>query len=119
MLELDYKSIIVLILSYLIVLSLGHVFVRIVLKEFPLERNSEGFKYAGAAIGFLERFLILTFILLGEYISIGLILTAKSITRFEELKDRKFSEYFLIGTLSSILFAICAGILTIWILKRI
>jgi hypothetical protein len=114
--ELSYRYVITLLLSYLIVIFLGHGFVRIVLKKFPLK--SEGFKYAGAVIGFLERFLILTLILVGEHMSIGLILAAKSIARFEELKDRKFSEYFLIGTLSSISIAVGVGIITVWVLKR-
>ena len=69
-------------------------------------------KHAGAAIGILERIFVLTFVLVGQYAAIALIFTAKSIARFEELKDRQFSEYYLIGTLSSILVALAAGILT-------
>jgi len=115
---IDYSSGVILLLAYLTALFVGHVFVKIMLKKFPLDIES-GFKYAGAMIGFLERALILTFILVGEYIAIGLILTAKSIARFDELKDRKFSEYFLIGTLSSILITVFTGLVTLWALGRI
>ena len=34
----------------------------------------------------------------------------KSIARFNELKDRKMAEYYLIGTLVSITFALLVGI---------
>ncbi len=34
----------------------------------------------------------------------------KSIARFNELKDRKMAEYYLIGTLASITFALLVGI---------
>ena len=114
MLGLNHRDGIIIVGAYSTVVFIGYLFVRAILKKFPLE--SAGFKYAGAMVGFLERALILTFILLGEYVSIGLVLTAKSIARFEELKNRKFSEYFLIGTLSSILFAVFTGIITLWLL---
>lgn len=78
-----------------------------------------GLKRAGATIGVLERMLVLTLVLLGQYAAIALIFAAKSIARFEELKDRQFAEYYLIGTLSSILFAMLVGILTTWVLEAI
>ena len=45
-----------------------------------------------------------------------LIFAAKSIARFEDLKKREFAEYYLIGTLSSILLAMLLGILARWLL---
>ena len=80
-------------------------------------REAGGFKGAGSTIGYLERLLTLTFVLLGEYEALALILAAKSIARFQELKERKFAEYYLIGTLSSILFAMLVGIFASWLLS--
>ncbi|HOD90893.1 MAG TPA: DUF3307 domain-containing protein, partial [Thermotogota bacterium] len=37
------------------------------------------------------------------------ILTAKSLARFKQLNDRDFAEYYLIGTLFSVLIALCGG----------
>ncbi|MDK2834698.1 MAG: hypothetical protein PWR29_1421 [Methanolobus sp.] len=54
-----------------------------------------GLLNAGLWIGRLERFLILTFVLLDQYQAIGLLVAAKSIFRFTT--DRKVSEYILIG----------------------
>lgn len=55
----------------------------------------------GKIIGAIERTLFFFFVLTGNYTSIGFILAAKGITRFKELDDKEFAEYFLIGTLLS------------------
>ncbi|WP_242492505.1 DUF3307 domain-containing protein [Methanolobus psychrotolerans] len=74
--------------------------------------DGEGLLNAGLWIGRLERFLLLTFVLLDQYQAIGLLVTAKSIFRFTT--DRKVSEYILIGTLLSFTIAVFIGIITKW-----
>lgn len=67
----------------------------------------ESTKKTGEIIGFLERTLIVIFLHLNQYSSIGLILTAKSIARYDMIsRNKEFAEYYLIGTLSSVLFSI-------------
>jgi hypothetical protein len=66
---------------------------------------------AGLYIGWLERFLVLTALLLQSPASAGLFLTAKSIARYPEFKTVRFAEYFLIGTLLSVSLALAGGIL--------
>ncbi len=73
-----------------------------------------GLLNAGLWIGRLERFLILTFVLLDQYQAIGLLVAAKSIFRFTT--DRKVSEYILIGTLLSFTAAVLVGIIAKWLL---
>jgi hypothetical protein len=73
--------------------------------------TQEQLRNAGMYIGWLERFLILTALLLDSPAAVGLILTAKSIVRYPELKSVRFAEYFLIGTLLSISVAIVGGVL--------
>jgi hypothetical protein len=70
---------------------------------------------AGMYIGWLERFLIITAILVQAPSMVGLILTGKSIARFPELKER-FAEYFLIGTFLSVALAVSGGLvlLKLW-----
>ncbi len=64
-------------------------------------------KKAGAIIGFLERLIIVIFVSLQQYAAIGLVLTAKSIVRYDRIaKDQEFSEYYLIGTLFSLISAL-------------
>jgi hypothetical protein len=68
---------------------------------------------AGNYIGILERLFVFCFILTGHFEAIGFLLAAKSIFRFgdlKEAKDRKLTEYVLIGTLISFGSAIITGI---------
>lgn len=64
-------------------------------------------KNAGQYIGFLERILIVIFLSIGQYASIGFIMTAKSIARYDKIsKSQEFAEYYLIGTLASLIAAL-------------
>jgi hypothetical protein len=105
------------ILAYLVALWGGHHFTRLFLKNLGPPGDS-GIERAGALIGYLERTFVLTFVLLNQFVAIAIVLTAKSITRFEELKDRKFAEYYLVGTLASMLFATLTGVLVRLILSQ-
>ena len=59
-------------------------------------------KNAGRMIGTVERVVMLVLIYMNQYSAIGLVLTAKSIARYERIsKDEKFAEYYLLGTLIS------------------
>ncbi len=80
-------------------------------KEISEKEGSEkdkSLEKAGTWIGWLERFLILTFILLQQYAAIGFLVAAKSIFRFSE--SRKVGEYVLIGTLLSFVIAVVVGL---------
>lgn len=69
---------------------------------------------AGNYIGILERLFIFCFILTNHFEAIGFLLAAKSIFRFGDLKaakDRKLTEYVLIGTLLSFGIALLIGLL--------
>ncbi|WP_343250273.1 hypothetical protein [Diplocloster hominis] len=53
-------------------------------------------------IGTIERLIMLIFLSLGQYAAIGLVLTAKSIARYDKIvKEPEFAEYYLLGTLLS------------------
>lgn len=109
----------ILVTAYLIILRpLGFLIGKLT-RRWSKELNeysSEliGLKNAGTWIGYVERTIILTFILLGQYSAIGFLIAAKSIFRFTgkitEKKDRMQAEYILIGTLISFLFAILVGL---------
>ncbi len=67
----------------------------------------------GAYIGILERLFVFGFILLQQWSVIGLLIAAKSVFRFSDLsraKDRKLTEYILIGRLLSFGLAILIGL---------
>jgi hypothetical protein len=64
----------------------------------------------GAAIGVLERLLIVTLLLVGADAAIGFVIAAKTIARFRQLDDRDFAEYYLLGTLASVSVAIVTAL---------
>lgn len=79
-----------------------------------IELDHKSLPNAGKYIGIIERLFVLTFIILGRWEAIGLLITAKSVFRFNDLKERnsrKLTEYILIGTLLSFGLAIIAGII--------
>lgn len=65
----------------------------------------------GKIIGYLERLLVVALILMGSFSAVGFIVAAKSLTRFKQMDDRDWAEYFLLGTLTSFLFAIVYGVI--------
>jgi hypothetical protein len=86
------------------------------------ENNEESLNNAGKYIGILERIFIFTFIIMGKWEGIGFLLAAKSIFRFGDLKeskDRKLTEYILIGTLLSFGIAISVGMLVLKLIEQI
>lgn len=82
----------------------------------PLER---GFEEGGRIIGYLERALILLFVLVNQPAGVGFLIAAKSIFRFGELSDssrRMEAEYIIIGTLYSFLFGLISAYGLRWLL---
>lgn len=82
--------------------------------------KEKSLKNAGKYIGILERLLVLVFICTHHFESIGFLLATKSVFRFGDLKEskeRKLTEYILIGTLLSFGIALLVGLLTQYLLK--
>ncbi|MDR6300766.1 DUF3307 domain-containing protein [Mesonia maritima] len=76
--------------------------------------KDESLDNAGKYIGILERLLVFVFIVSGHWEGVGFLIAAKSIFRFSDLtasKDRKLTEYILIGTLLSFGIAILTAII--------
>lgn len=81
-----------------------------------IETDHKSLPNAGKYIGIIERLFVLIFIVIGRWEVIGLLIAAKSVFRFNDLKERnnrKLTEYILIGTLVSFGLAILAGLLYI------
>ncbi|OHR64640.1 hypothetical protein HMPREF3291_14765 [Bacillus sp. HMSC76G11] len=65
----------------------------------------------GKLIGYIERLLVIILTFYSAYPAIAFIVTAKSIARFKQMDDRNWAEYFLLGTLTSMLLGIFFGLL--------
>jgi uncharacterized membrane protein len=74
-------------------------------EEIQSDNTSEkSLKKAGTYIGILERVFVFIFVLSGQWQAVGFLIAAKSVFRFGDLQDaknRKLTEYVLIGTLIS------------------
>jgi hypothetical protein len=83
-------------------------------KPATVEETIGGAPEGGRIIGILERALVFGAVLVHHPEAVGLVVAVKSIARFPELtksSNAAFTEYFLIGTLSSILFALVTAYL--------
>lgn len=91
-------------------------------KWTPVAEEGSTLVSAGQSIGYLERMLILTFILLNQFAAIGFLLAAKSIFRFGELQndqDKKLTEYVMLGTLISFSISILTGLATTYLVTQL
>lgn len=80
------------------------------LKSDSTANNESRSVAAGKYIGILERFLIMTLTVTGNISAIGVVFAAKSIARFSEFSNKHFAEYYLVGTLLSVVLALAGGI---------
>ena len=103
---ISIRSIIVLIVQVLLVHKPANIFIVNIMQSYkPINKennNTENTKKAGRMIGTIERIIMLFFLLIKQYSSVGLVLTAKSIARYNKIsEDKEFAEYYLLGTLLS------------------
>lgn len=116
---LNINSVILFVTAVILVTNVAAVVIQVFIARWdsrtePNEKQSEGLEKAGFYIGILERLLVFSFIVLNHWEGVGFLLAAKSIFRFGDLsksKDRKLTEYILIGTLLSFGFAMAAALL--------
>lgn len=106
----------VVVCGYLFCLSPANYIIREILKYCHVQNGAkcddvdvnESIKLSGVLIGSMERFLVLTFILVGNFEAAGLTVAAKSLLRFNDDEGPR-TEYVLVGTLLSIMIAVvCA-----------
>lgn len=93
------------ILAFVLLTYVSGVIMKVILSKWDLDHfEGEALEKAGWYIGVLERLFIFGFVFLDYWAGIGFLIAAKSIFRFSDLsksKDRKLTEYVLIGTLLS------------------
>ncbi|MBL4630646.1 MAG: DUF3307 domain-containing protein [Paraglaciecola sp.] len=105
-----------LIIAYLIILKPTSVVITKLLSPWTkdLKGDEDSLDAAGMMIGYLERLLILTFIVLNQFPAIGFLLATKSVFRFGDLSNaqgKKLTEYVMLGTLTSFTITILVGLI--------
>ena len=82
-------------------------------RKYRRIKNSIEVPKVGFLIGVLERLLLVTFILIGQYTVCILVLTIKGLARFRELENRVSAEYYIVGTFMSFVSAFALKIVFI------
>ncbi|MGZ5262484.1 MAG: DUF3307 domain-containing protein [Kaistella sp.] len=98
--------------SSIIIKTLISIWTPVTVEHSKLQ--TESLVNAGKYIGILERLLVFVFIIVNHWEGVGFMIAAKSVFRFSDLaeaKQRKLTEYVLIGTLLSFGIAVITGIL--------
>lgn len=114
--ELNTNLLLLLAVCTLSVSFVASVIMKTLISKWNLDEDIKGESLtdAGAYIGILERLFVFAFIVMNYWEGIGFLIAAKSVFRFGDLskaKDRKLTEYILIGTLLSFGLAIGVGML--------
>ncbi|QCE43024.1 DUF3307 domain-containing protein [Psychroserpens sp. NJDZ02] len=120
--EIYSKNNIAFLLSIIAISSIAPVVMRLMMSQWVIEEDNtdHSLEKAGKYIGILERLFVFGFIILNQWSAIGLLITAKSVFRFGDLsksKNRKLTEYVLIGTLVSFGIAIAVGLAYNYVVK--
>lgn len=84
-------------------------------EEKPAHKDEKEYE-KGRLIGNLERSLMYFLIILDQIGAIAIIVALKSLARFKELDNKNFAEYFLIGSLLSLLLAAIPAIIVQYLL---
>lgn len=115
--EINYNKILLIASCLIAVTAMSSIVMKTIISRWNLEDKDDkedSLEQAGAYIGILERLFVFLFVILGLWEGVGFLLAAKSIFRFGDLsraKDRKLTEYVLIGTLISFGLAMLIGLL--------
>lgn len=127
--DIDYSASLLVTLAYLMMLKPASIIIGEILSKWSADleadvcdsqnKKAQSLPNAGQYLGYLERVLVLTFILNGQYTAVGFVLAAKSIFRMGDLReahDRKFTEYVMLGSLFSVSIALFTGFIVVKLL---
>ena len=98
------------VLALVLLTELGNVLCRRMLIRMRRpgvpDSSADGAFSAGRLIGWLERLVLAAGLLSNSWEILAAVIALKTVARFKELDQRDFAEYFLVGSLFSILWAI-------------
>ena len=99
---IDGYELLSIVCALLAVMKPANVFIqKVLVTEKPNDETRTRLRYGGR-IGSLERIVSVVMMYLGQYAAIALVFTAKSVVRFKDFENRDFAEYYLYGTLMSV-----------------
>jgi hypothetical protein len=110
----DARAFLTILLGFDIVAFESNYVVLLIINEIPRVATSataealivDKNKGMGRIIGILERGIVFVLVISSNASLIGFIIAVKALARFKELEKKDFAEYFIIGTMSSLLITI-------------
>ncbi len=112
---LRHPDILIYMLGYLLILQPASIFIAQLLKQHTARlqtTDSQSLGSAGRWIGYVERLLALSFVLVEQYTGLGFLVATKTVFRVGDLsktKDMRLTEYMMLGTLVSFATALITG----------
>jgi hypothetical protein len=119
------QTYLIILVGFLLTQKEATIVIRLVLRklralprQIPESRKKDQREYdLGRIIGMLERVFLYFLIIWQQIGAIAILIALKSLARYKELEDKHFAEYFLIGSLLSILTAVIPAVLVLLCLK--
>lgn len=87
------------------------IFINKLFEDLYPNTINKGIFDVGSIIGILERFLVIIFSYFESFAAIAIIITIKTWARTNDLKEPEFRNKYLLGTLASLVLALCTYIL--------
>lgn len=116
-LNINVEFMVTWILAIIIIIKPVSITIKKLLIQYQpmtVDEEERGHPGAGSLIGILERLIILIMISQNQYAAIGFVLTSKTIARYNKIiENPQFSEYYLLGTLLSMLLVIITYIIIV------
>lgn len=99
------------IFTVLLLMAPCSIFISKLFEDLYCDNVYNGIFDIGSIIGILERFLVIIFALFENFAAIAIIITVKTWARTDDLKEPNFRNKYLLGTLASLVLALCCYIL--------
>lgn len=109
---LTARGLVAIVAGYALLLATSGYVVEGVLR-FAGAEVTESEADTGRAIGKVENVLILTLTLLGAYTALGLVFTAKSIVRWQDISSGN-TTYYLTGSVANVTYSLVYGVALAW-----
>lgn len=123
--QINNSQLLLLVVVLIFVTQVSAIIIKTIISKWnpqTEDQDDDSLAKAGKFIGILERLFVFGFAITNHWEGIGFLIAAKSVFRFGDLKeskDRKLTEYILIGTLLSFGLAIGAALLYTHCYKQI
>ncbi len=106
---MELEKVVIVILGYILTILISTLVVRLSTGFLHKSKEKKSFFDVGFFVGLFEDVIIITFVLLNQFMALALVFTAKTIVRASDIKEKP--EYYLVGTLANFSTALLCALL--------